>query len=478
MKDIAHELSTIIMENSCTALLSKRVGFQLFPPLINANDLLRWNGFIALVTELFAACVVVTNDRITFTVKNEESDLPKDGIYFREFTFARSSISEKLTAQITRLACGFFPMHTVNLDIAKYTREEKLSAYNLLIASTMRSCRRIMDHFRAQPVCAFCINTCEDNEKVIVCCSCNRRSYCSSKCMELDADACGTGQGHSMWCSLGVCEEGLDWVVEPVPGKGLGVVARREIKSRSRIMVDRPRHILFPAVLDLEPSTGTLVEKQQLNSFTLPSVTDMDSKQTDSLLCLRVARINHSCQPNSSQVFDSDMGVMIVVANRDIHVGEEICISYLNSFGRNSPHSPETGANLLREKWNIECPADCSCWDLNVQSALRKLRQIHMALESDSDDPYLVQKFEDLITLLYESEVAWVWRLDALWDAFETLSGDSSATDIAKAFGAKALQISSSIFHPLSERHLEMNERLETLGSSTSVQLPTAAQSA
>ncbi len=34
-------------------------------------------------------------------------------------------------------------------------------------------------------------------------------------------------------------EEDLDWKVESIPGKGLGVVALRDFPALSRIMVDR-----------------------------------------------------------------------------------------------------------------------------------------------------------------------------------------------------------------------------------------------
>jgi len=40
-------------------------------------------------------------------------------------------------------------------------------------------------------------------------------------------------------CQLDCCEEDVDWKVEAVPGKGLGVIALRDIPPLTRIMVDR-----------------------------------------------------------------------------------------------------------------------------------------------------------------------------------------------------------------------------------------------
>jgi hypothetical protein len=455
------------MENSCRTL--PRIGFQLFPPLSQLNELVRWNSFIAVIGELFASSAVIHNDRVSFTIMKEEGYLPKDGIYFREFSFEHTPKAEKIMSKIMRLACGFFPLHIVDLEDPKYTLDEKLLAYNSFISRTMKSNIQNREPVEHHGVCAYCLCTVtRDDHKL--CGNCDRRSYCSSTCMQLDEMADGTGQGHSMWCSLSVCEEGLDWVVKAVPNKGKGVVAKRLIKSQTRIMVDRPRQITFPAVQDLEPLSGTLVEKECLNSFVVQA-----DAETNSVLCLRVARINHSCNPNSSQIFDADMGVMIVVANRDIQEGEEISISYLNSLGRNSPHSPKTGRILLREKWDIECPTDCSCYDSKFQEELGACRTIHNALVTEAD---IVDRIDELLDRLGKLNVAWLWKMDALWDAFEILSADPSTIDLARVHGDKALELCRSIFHPHSDRSQEMHERIRNMGTGLALRITYATQSA
>ena len=306
------------MENSCTAPNINRVGFQLFPPLSHVTELVVWSKFVELICELFSSSIKVSDSRILIKVNGEQVFLPKDGFYFRELSFSRSPVSEKLVSDMKKIAAGYFSSRIFDASCSKYSEGELKESYERFISDATRSetgssaVESLDSH-----VCAYCLQNVSALD-VIMCRYCMRRSYCSSRCMELDFDPHGEGQGHSMWCSLGVCEEGIDWAVQPVQGKGLGVVAKKLIPTRSRIMVDRPKHIGFPAVRDLEPTGGLLYEKERLNSFMV---------DTESLLCLRVARINHACIPNSAQVFDADMGVMIVVANRDIQPGEEISIA-------------------------------------------------------------------------------------------------------------------------------------------------------
>ncbi len=43
----------------------------------------------------------------------------------------------------------------------------------------------------------------------------------------------------SFRCKQDCCEEDVDWKVEAVPGKGLGIVALKDIQPLAKIMVDR-----------------------------------------------------------------------------------------------------------------------------------------------------------------------------------------------------------------------------------------------
>jgi hypothetical protein len=86
--------------------------------------------------------------------------------------------------------------------------------------------------------CAFCLNESPDTK---TCSGCNKRAYCSVACQEKDWSPSGQGQGHKNWCKVACCEEDVDWKVQEVPGKGLGLVALKDIPAMARVLVDRFR---------------------------------------------------------------------------------------------------------------------------------------------------------------------------------------------------------------------------------------------
>jgi hypothetical protein len=73
---------------------------------------------------------------------------------------------------------------------------------------------------------------------VKLCGKCKKRAYCSRDCQLVDWPLKGKGQGHKNWCHLECGEEDVDWEVTPIPGKGLGIVAKRLIPVLYRIIVE------------------------------------------------------------------------------------------------------------------------------------------------------------------------------------------------------------------------------------------------
>lgn len=157
--------------------------------------------------------------------------------------------------------------------------------------------------------CAFClIEIIPENVKT--CGKCLRRAYCSKECQTLDwkmpkdSDS-PRGQGHKKWCGRQYGEEDLDWKIVPIEEKGLGVVALRPIPAKYRIMVDacQTRPTDHPGTQDLMPIDGTLEEKFKLNYLGCTS--------NKAVLCLRLARLNHSCNANASHVYLSNLKVKV-----------------------------------------------------------------------------------------------------------------------------------------------------------------------
>jgi len=74
--------------------------------------------------------------------------------------------------------------------------------------------------------------------------------------------------------------------------------------------------------------------------------------------------------------------------------------------------------------------------------------------------------------------VTWMWKLNALWDAFEISLLEPSSSVEALEFGRRALEICQCVFHPQSDRPVEMQETLNNPRLSYSLHNRIAAQSA
>jgi hypothetical protein len=154
--------------------------------------------------------------------------------------------------------------------------------------------------------CAFCL-TSISGPKIQLCGKCKRRAYCSKACQKLDwsrKNGQAQGQGHKNWCGLEYGEEDIDFEVAPVPGKGLGLIAKRSFPIKFRILVEGPCSEEHPALQDLMPLNGNLQDKIQLNRLGCG-----DGDSLEFALCLRLARANHSCAPNAAHIYDESMKV-------------------------------------------------------------------------------------------------------------------------------------------------------------------------
>ena len=106
----------------------------------------------------------------------------------------------------------------------------------------------------------------------------------------------------------------------PVPGKGLGIVAKKLIPAGYRILVepllkDPAAH---KAIKDLMPKLGSLQFKY---TFNMVGCNDEGAPRGVSL---RVSRLNHSCTPNALNYLWTEKPVSTLVALKQIQPGEEI----------------------------------------------------------------------------------------------------------------------------------------------------------
>ncbi|KAJ3861952.1 hypothetical protein EV359DRAFT_46146 [Lentinula novae-zelandiae] len=82
-------------------------------------------------------------------------------------------------------------------------------------------------------------------------------------------------------------------------------------------------------------------------------VNDNDLRSQDKkyqALFLKTSRCNHSCGPNAIWRFDCLTFMLTLSAVRDIHLGEEITISYIDPFLPRHVRRTQ-----LQSKWNLLC---------------------------------------------------------------------------------------------------------------------------
>ncbi|PVI03286.1 SET domain-containing protein [Periconia macrospinosa] len=169
------------------------------------------------------------------------------------------------------------------------------------------------------------------------------------------------------WLSLNYSCTGSPqvWEARPSPGKGIGVFATRALEPGDIILAE-------PAIIKIEPpdfrdgaayplnsiesllysAFDTLSEEKQAEVMSLHAhlTPDEENQDKDSHMLVPIfrsnayivgktlselglfpkgARINHSCRPNSSQVWIDKIGKRVVRAVRPIAEGEEIFATYI-----------------------------------------------------------------------------------------------------------------------------------------------------
>ena len=109
--------------------------------------------------------------------------------------------------------------------------------------------------------------------------------------------------------------------VQPVPGKGLGVIALRDIPLFARVMVDHGYTLdeteNDPRFVDLHPKDDTGFGKFLSNAVRL-------GEEFPGKVAYRISRVNHSCDPNAFFYVDDLHKASMLVSVKPINVGEEI----------------------------------------------------------------------------------------------------------------------------------------------------------
>lgn len=292
--------------------------------------------------------------------------------------------------------------------------------------------------------CAYCLNSISD-ESIKLCGKCKKRAYCSRDCQVTDWQSHGKGQGHKNWCSLECGEEDIDWKVCEINGKGLGLVAKRQLPAKYRIIVDgcRIRESDHPAIKDLMPANGTFEEKFVLNR--------LECDEEKDAICLRISRANHDCNPNADHWYDASFSVKVLYAQRDIAEGEEICINYQlhNDISRNI--SAVQARTVLETKWGIVCPESCSCYNKEMEQLTIKCRELDVKIYSLAKQGKSEEALIFVNELLKNHEIRKSSFLNisrTLYDGFQIAIMKKKTVKAAKKFIDEKYALQSAILSP------------------------------
>lgn len=164
------------------------------------------------------------------------------------------------------------------------------------------------------------------------------------------------------------------FLIESIPGKGKGMVARVDIAKGTRILEEQSvilmtewsktspvqMHAIIFEMLRSRPQERKLEFISLHNAFPGPTafagIAKSNFKKCGINTDIRawfpvISRINHSCDPNANLSWDDDDKVQHVYVGMDIKAGEEICILY----------SPNLQSRDRRAWLQKEHRFDCIC---------------------------------------------------------------------------------------------------------------------
>ncbi|CCM00238.1 uncharacterized protein FIBRA_02267 [Fibroporia radiculosa] len=205
----------------------------------------------------------------------------------------------------------------------------------------------------------------------------------------------------------------VPFLVSEIPEKGMGLVAARLIATGAPFFTERP---LFtqPSACTNSTILGELAlhtRDEQREFFSLSNKYKSGRKvlpglgifRTNAVPCpimkancaeerlglfFAAARLNHSCTPNVSRVWDSEEQVLKFYALRHIGPGEELCISYLDVL--------ETRDERRAELWS-HFGFECACSVCTLQGTALE--------ESDYRRAAIRRLYNEMCTCTNEPEI-------------------------------------------------------------------------
>ncbi|OWP01110.1 hypothetical protein B2J93_6560 [Marssonina coronariae] len=242
------------------------------------------------------------------------------------------------------------------------------------------------------------------------------------------------------------------WKVVDIPGKGKGLIVTRDIKPGTLLLSEAPL-ITTDVVSHLDTA-----EQDLSNALGKLSLGDQDSlralhnnfpENPDQLcgilqsngypmgaecggLFPAIARINHSCLPNSVQHWNELLGKLTIHAVRPIAAGEEVTTTY------KVPGASAARKKLLKENFRFDCVCElCSLPADELRASDERITRQEELREIIGDSKTVYYKPDEVIRCarslfdLYEQDGIKDGRLSSLfYDLFQICNMHS---DLARA---------------------------------------------
>lgn len=244
----------------------------------------------------------------------------------------------------------------------------------------------------------------QTDESLKRCSECHVAVYCSRECQTIDWKI----QHKSL------CKYMKNYIIAPVEGYGIGMLARRDLKLGECIIAEKPcftlgsnyvSQAIFKDTLkkvednlieSLDESIKNLTDNQRKTFFSLhdknetltEGKTPIGIFQTNGLevgddpssraigVFLILSRVNHSCVPNANRAWNDDLKVTTLYAARDIKKGEQIFISYIHSGSRAERQE------YLEKCFNFTCKCKaCSLEGEELEESDKRRKMIELADE-------------------------------------------------------------------------------------------------
>jgi len=188
-------------------------------------------------------------------------------------------------------------------------------------------------------------------------------------------------------------------------------------------------------------------------------------------VALRIARVNHACQPNAAAIYDETANAAILFAQRDIQPGEEISVCYYfpffwlmpnESFRNNIEDELNFCKNRIASKHGITCSPDCFCYDPTFLALTEEGRQLYKTVLTLAREHKIKEALDagDKLQDVYRRlNVSWSYRGYTCFNLFEIAVRKSETLPRAKQYIQSAAELFGKIC-PYSEKLTKKFEKL------------------